>query len=300
MRLSQAAVAALRAPNLCVSLLEHVERCNRISTSSEWLPLVVDGQQVGSIADAKTLVDAGRAFEVRGASVGLAAGLDTVHGRTEAVADVTAALRASGVVTGWRDELVSVAPAFGADPAFLVERAAYPLLGCKGYGVHCNGFVMDDGIKLWVARRAKTKQTWPGLLDHLVAGHQPFDLSPLDNVVKEAGEEAGIEPDLARNAAPVGAVSYRGLDEQGRLKDDVLFCFDLELPPTFVPVAVDGEVDEFMLWDLDQVLDNILDGRFKPNVVIVIVDFLMRQGALLPHMAGYLDLLRALRQGDCR
>ena len=35
-----------------------------------------------------------------------------------------------------------------------------------------------------------------------------------------------------------------------------------------LPVAVDGEVDEFMLWDLDQVLDNILDGRFKPNVVI--------------------------------
>ena len=33
-----------------------------------------------------------------------------------------------------RDELVAVAPYYGAEPAFLVERAAYPLLGCKGYG----------------------------------------------------------------------------------------------------------------------------------------------------------------------
>ena len=44
-------------------------------------------------------------------------------------------------MTGWRDELLAVVSPFGAEPAFLVERAAYPLLGCKGYGVHVNGYV---------------------------------------------------------------------------------------------------------------------------------------------------------------
>jgi hypothetical protein len=36
------------------------------------------------------------------------------------------------------------------------------------------GYVVDpDGSKrLWVARRSRTKQTWPGKLDHIVAGGQ--------------------------------------------------------------------------------------------------------------------------------
>jgi isopentenyldiphosphate isomerase len=33
--------------------------------------------------------------------------------------------------------------------------------------------VAPDGTKkLWVARRSRTKQTWPGKLDHIVAGGQ--------------------------------------------------------------------------------------------------------------------------------
>jgi len=39
--------------------------------------------------------------------------------------------------------------------------------------VHINGYVVRDGqISLWVAKRAATKQTWPSLLDHIVAGGQ--------------------------------------------------------------------------------------------------------------------------------
>lgn len=36
-----------------------------------------------------------------------------------------------------------------------------------------NGYVQVDGEKhLWVAKRSATKQTFPGMLDHLVAGGQ--------------------------------------------------------------------------------------------------------------------------------
>jgi len=36
------------------------------------------------------------------------------------------------------------------------------------------GYVVEpDGSKrLWVARRSRSKQTWPGKLDHIVAGGQ--------------------------------------------------------------------------------------------------------------------------------
>ncbi len=30
----------------------------------------------------------------------------------------------------------------------------------------------DGSKKLWVARRSRTKSTWPGKLDHIVAGGQ--------------------------------------------------------------------------------------------------------------------------------
>ncbi len=63
---------------------------------------------------------------------------------------------------------------------------------------------------------------------------QPHGLSPGANVTKECGEEASIPEELARNAKPVGAVSYEEMQESG-LKRDVLFCYDLQLPADFVP-----------------------------------------------------------------
>lgn len=49
-----------------------------------------------------------------------------------------------------------------------MERAATPLFGIPTFGVHVNGFVRKRNgiIHLWVARRALTKPTWPGVLDN--------------------------------------------------------------------------------------------------------------------------------------
>jgi 8-oxo-dGTP pyrophosphatase MutT (NUDIX family) len=60
-------------------------------------------------------------------------------------------------------------------------------------------------------------------------------------VAKECWEEAGIPAALAAAARPAGFVSYVSLSDEG-LKPDVLMCFDLQLPPDFVPQAQDGEV----------------------------------------------------------
>jgi hypothetical protein len=79
-----------------------------------------------------------------------------------------------GMFSGWRNELYPVTAAFDAQPALLLERAAAPYFGIRAYGVHVNGYVVgaDGSKKLWVARRSATKQTWPGKLDHIVAGGQ--------------------------------------------------------------------------------------------------------------------------------
>jgi hypothetical protein len=103
------------------------------------------------------------------------------------------------------------------------------------------------------------------------------------------------------------------------LKRDVLFVFDLELPLDFVPTPVDGEVEGFELWDLEQVCRlieatadcgaadtasaGILEANggspYKPNVALVVVDFLVRHGVLSPDEPGYLPLVASLRSGNC-
>ena len=62
--------------------------------------------------------------------------------------------------------------------------------GIKAYGIHVNGYVktIDKGVCLWVAKRSLSKPNWPGKLDHIVAGGQPYGLSVMENVIKECEE----------------------------------------------------------------------------------------------------------------
>ena len=137
------------------------------------------------------------------------------------------------------------------------------------------------------------------MLDHLCAGQQPAGVSPMENVVKEAGEEAGVPPELAARARPVGTVSYRGLDEAGRLSHDLIFAYDMELPAGFVPTANGGEVESFELWSLDRVAQVVAAPAplFKPNCNLVVIDFLVRHGFVTPELPGYIELVSGLRSG---
>lgn len=229
----------------------------------------------------------------------------TCSERTAAVASVTASLRDKNVIKGWRDELLPVVTSFSGPPALLIERAAYSFFGMKGYGVHINGYIKDTKgniSKLWVARRSKTKSTWPGMLDHIVAGGLAHGYSPYETVVKECGEEASIPEATARLAKPVGAVSYRSKDQAGQMKRDVLFCFDLELPPEFIPTPMDGEVESFECHDLQWVVDKVAQGGadgYKPNCNLVLIDFFVRHGVIKPEAPGYLKLVSSLRTPEC-
>ena len=72
---------------------------------------------------------------------------------------------------GWREELLPVVASFSGSPVLLMERAAVPWFGVKAYGVHINGYVKDPitgEVSLWVAKRSKTKSTFPGKLQPLL------------------------------------------------------------------------------------------------------------------------------------
>ncbi|MEM7200777.1 MAG: DUF4743 domain-containing protein [Planctomycetota bacterium] len=185
------------------------------------------------------------------------------------------------------------------DSALLeLERSAVSFFGVHAYGVHVNGYVRTaQGLEMWIARRARAKSTYPGMLDNMVAGGQPVGLGLRENLAKECAEEAGIPPELAATARSTGAVTYCIETEQG-LKPDAMFCFDLELPADFVPECQDGEVDEFYRWPVDRVLTLVRDTReFKFNCNLVVIDFAMRHGLLDVEAADYLAIARGLRRG---
>ena len=128
------------------------------------------------------------------------------------------------------------------------------------------------------------------------AGGQPAGLSLADNLVKEAAEEANLPEAIARRARPIGAVTYR-CDWPDGCKDDVLFCYDLEVPEEFTPENTDGEVEHFELWPVEEVIAELRSrDSFKFNVGPVVIDFLIRRGYLTPdNEPDYLRLAASLR-----
>lgn len=279
-----------------MSYLDRIAACHRWDPTG-YRPFVVDDVRVGLVGhDVAERLGAYRdVFCIGEAEVALDPRLDDFKSRTQAVRDVLLQLREAGAIPRWRDEDYPVSRRWSDRPLMRVERGAAPLLGVRGFGVHVNGFVRRaDGLHLWVGRRAKDKQTAPGKLDHLVAGGQPYGMSIRDNVIKEAGEEAGLAPEVAGLAVAVGAVSYRCERSEG-LRDDVLFCYDLELPEEIVPVNTDGEVDFFELWPIDKVMERIRETEdFKFNVSLVILHFAIRHGILAPDDPDYQAICEGL------
>ncbi len=281
-----------------MSFLDRIAACNNADLT-RFRPFWAAGLQVGYVYPqfAARLAAFPDVFAVDELGVTLSPALDTREKRDAAIDRVTRQLAADGVVKGWRDERYPILPIGGSGPPVMtMERAAVPLFGARGFGVHMNGFVRKaDGLHLWVGRRAKNRPAYPGMLDNTVAGGMPAGLSPFETLEKECGEEAAIPPALARRAIAVGAITYN-YEADGGLRPDVQYCYDLELPAEFTPHNADGEIAEFMLWPVARVAGIVRDtAEFKFNCNLVIIDFLIRHGLIGPDHPDYIALCRGLR-----
>jgi hypothetical protein len=284
-----------------MSYLDRIRSANSHDLGN-FLPFSVSGIRVGCVkhAFAETLARWPDVFRVDDRAVALATGLDAedvpAAERTRAVGEVLHSLRGAGLIDGWRDELYPVNRSWSEPPSLLIERAAVPWLGVRGYGVHMNGYVRGaDGMKMWVAKRSLTKPTGPGKLDQIVAGGQPADIGLRDNMMKECAEEAAIPLDIARHARAVGAISY-ALETDVGFRPDLIFNFDLELPGDFSPANTDGEVEEFYLWPIERVMETVRDSdAFKFNCALVVIDFLVRHGCIAADDPDYSDIVEGLQ-----
>lgn len=284
-----------------MSYMHHIQALNAHDMGG-FRPFFVAGREIGwvrhGIAERLGRAGAGSAFDVGPFGLALNPSLWTPDARTAAVSQVLALLVAEGLAPPPRHELYPVVAQWAEPPLFALDRAHVPLLGVRAFGVHLNGFVRrPDGLYMWIAQRAEDRAVAPGKLDNMVAGGQPIGLGLMENLIKECAEEAGLAPHLARQAQPVGAVSYC-LESDIGLKPDTLFVFDLDLPEDVTPVNQDGEIAAFMLWPIRQVLERLATtDDFKFNVPHVILDFALRHGVITPdETPEYVALVQGLRR----
>ncbi|KAL9100266.1 MAG: hypothetical protein Q9163_004342 [Psora crenata] len=215
-----------------------------------------------------------------------------INSQTEVIRDTllrAKELKRFKVLDGWRNELY---PILGhkseVEKDISVERAASPLFGINTYGVHMTVYTYTDtGMKLWVPKRAKGKQTYGGMLDNTVAGGLSTGEMPFECLIREATEEASLSEQLVRsNAKTCGTVSYfhiRGEQaggEAGLLQPECQYVYDMEVGGHIKPKPNDDEVEVFYLWTVDEVKRHMAMGEFKPNCALVLLDFFVRHGIL--------------------
>lgn len=278
--------------------LDHIHRCNSHDLS-RFTPWSIMGRRVGYLAPdiAVRLRDFPDEFQPVPEGFALRETLKTPTERGDAVECVLARLREDGLGVGRRVEPYAVCEHVGGPPLMTLDRGAASAFGIISTGFHLNGIVMDDaGLKMWVARRALDKPTFPGQLDNMVAGGQPATISIAENVPKECREEADIPEHLARQARPAGLISYT-MQVQDGLRRHAMYVYDLALPADFTPHPLDGEVDGFTLMPIGEVaeiVESSLDA-FKFNCSLAIIDFLIRRGLIGPEHPDYFALTTGLR-----
>ncbi|KAF8977898.1 hypothetical protein BGZ46_007012 [Entomortierella lignicola] len=306
------------------TLLEIVNQCDSFPHAPDpkleqlsFLMFIVDNVPVGRIHSSLvphfSVYNQSRPiFYITETTVSFLPWLTDYESRSDAIADMLSQWRNDienfPCLSGWRDELYGVythitnPETTKGGAALAIERSACGLFGVHAYGVHMNGYVQTgpkpSDVQMWIARRSLTKPTYPGMLDNMVAGGMGFGHSPQYTIIKESMEEATIPADIAKNAIPVGTISYIKLSKSCKeTQPETQIIYDLELPKDIVPAPCDAEVQDFRLWTMDQVLKAIHQGEFKPNCACACLHFMIRKAVITPeNEPDYLDIVHRLHR----
>lgn len=166
---------------------------------------------------------------------------------------------------------------FSKSQIFQIKRSLLSFFGIPAYGVHCNGWRFHkNSIIMVMALRSKKLKTYPEHLDNLIAGGQPANLSLRHNLEKEAYEEAGLSKKEMKRAVFKSFKSYFPVHEK-YFKPSIIGVYDLKLKKNEIFINQDGEINEFIELEIHEILELLDKKKLKPNAIIPIVDFLIRE-----------------------
>ena len=164
---------------------------------------------------------------------------------------------------------------FCKEKIFEIERDFLSLFGLPSYGTHCNVWSKyKNSTLLHLAIRSKKIRHFPGLYDNLIAGGQPSKISIIDNLHKEAFEEAGLTKKFMCNAQKSKTIHYMH-NEEKKFNSAIIFIYHLEKTPDMKFENQDGEVDGFITIDICNMHELLDEKILKPNCIIPVLDFLI-------------------------
>lgn len=238
------------------------------------IPLIIDGTRVGDVqpAVARFVAEKVEGFSLSGGVLVLGDGGLDFSARSALLANAAKQLRDVGIITGWRDEALSV----GNPPLAIIERAACRPLGIATEAVHLNAYV--DADTLLVARRAAHKQIDPGRWDNLVGGMVPAGESLQRALAREAWEEAGLQ--LDRVQVERGRLFHVRRPVTEGMQSEVIHTFDTSLPPGLYPQNRDGEVDAIEQRKVEDVISAIERDEFTLESALVTLESIARHRAV--------------------
>lgn len=197
------------------------------------------------------------------------------------LAELALTLNKAGCTPGWRNELLDVwtTSIDQAQPPSArvgaVERGAMRPLGLTTRAVHLSGWSADG--RLWVARRALSKATDPGMWDTLVGGLVGNLEDPELALVRESDEEAGLDAPDILHRTPLRTIAHmRRRIPEGFQTEAVMTC-ECVLPNQTKPSNRDGEVMDIQLFDTGTICRMLKDDAFTLEASIVITEDLWRR-----------------------
>ncbi len=184
------------------------------------------------------------------------------------LAEIADLLREAGLLKTWRDELLTVYGE-GEDLAKM-ERAAMRPLGLLTHAVHLNAWTPD--LQLYIAKRALTKATDPGMWDTLAGGLANGAENLEHALLRETYEEAGLQEHVLSCRTPLRTLlrMHRRLPEGYQVED--ILVSDCILPPDASPRNMDGEVSEIRVVSQAQVVQMIDDREVTLEAALVILE----------------------------
>ena len=261
-----------------MSFLERIEECNKFKESN-FYKFFIEHHHVGYIKK-KNLYIIKRFhnfFEHHGKKIFLKKEFNNFKKKTFVINAVFNFLLKEKLIKSKHREFFPVFKSFQLKPLLKVQRIVGPFFGFQFFGVHLNGYIKKNHeYFMWIGKRSK-KGNFPSDLDQIAAGGLPYNISLKKNLIKESFEEASINKQLILKSKYKGTISYR-VETQLGLSRHILFCYDLKLPESFIPKNNDGEIVNFYLLPLKEILKIIKNSRnFKFDCAVVIINFALKK-----------------------
>jgi len=194
------------------------------------------------------------------------------EGLEPAFATLTAGLAHHGLTQKRPFELLDVRDARGRIVA-RAERSVFRALGLATVVVRLLALAPDG--RLLLQQRSLSKSIGPGLWDNLAAGLVSSGETPAEAMLRELHEEAGLDPEFSRLHSPAH-LSWQVLHDvpEGRMQESTA-GFILRLSPCDAPVNLDGEAAGFAVFNTEEVLSMIEEGRIMPEAARLILEHLL-------------------------